>query len=118
MGEIRSHQATIQAELDKLEARIATEAHITTPESAPFLAGFLKAIETRRAFLQMEMDRLDKEAARIEGRLFETYTEVRSNEAVLDKTLVEQRREEEFAETVALEEVARNRYLKQMRGEN
>lgn len=118
MGEIRSHQATIQAELDKLEERIATEAHITTPESAPFLAGFLKAIETRRAFLQMEMDRLDKEAARIEGRLFETYTEVRSNEAVLDKTLVEQRREEEFAETVALEEVARNRYLKQMRGEN
>lgn len=117
MGQIRAHQAQIQSELDKLEERIATEAHITTPESAPFLAGFLKAIEARRGFLQIEMDRLDKEAAQIEGRLFETYTEARSNEAVLDKTLIEKRRDEDMAETAALEEVARNRYLRQMRGD-
>lgn len=117
MGQIRAHQAQIQAELDKLDDRIANEAHITTPESAPFLAGFLKAIEARRGFLQIEMDRLDKEAALIEGRLFETYTEARSNEAVLDKNLIEKRREEDIAETASLEEVARNRYLRQMRGE-
>lgn len=118
MGQIRAHQAQVQAELDKLDERIATEAHITTPESAPFLAGFLKAIETRRGFLQMEMDRLNQEAAQIEGRLFETYTEARSNEAVLDKNLLEKRREDELAETATLEEVARNRYLRQMRGQN
>ena len=118
MGLIRAHQAEVQAELDKLDDRIANEAHITSPESAPFLAGFLKAIEVRRGFLSAEMERLDKEAALIEGRLFETYTEARSNEAVLDKTLVEKRREEDMAETASLEEVARNRYLKQMRGEN
>jgi len=115
MGQIRAHQAQIQKELDNLDERIATEAHITSPESAPFLAGFLKAIETRRGFLELEMARLDKEAAQIEGRLFETYTEARSNEAVLDKTLLEQRREEDLAETASLEEVARNRYLRQMR---
>lgn len=115
MGQIRAHQAKIQSELDKLEERIATEAHITSPESAPFLAGFLKAIETRRVFLQREMERLDQEAALIEGRLFDTYTEARSNEAVLDKNLFEQRREEDLAETASLEEVARNRYLRQMR---
>lgn len=117
MGQIRAHQAQIQAELDKLDDRIANEAHITSPESAPFLAGFLKAIETRRAFLQKEMEKLDKEAALIEGQLFETYTEARSNEAVLDKNLFEKRREEDMAETASLEEVARNRYLRQMRGE-
>ena len=117
MGQIRAHQAQIQTELDKLDDRITNEAHITSPESAPFLAGFLKAIETRRAFLQKEMEKLDKEAALIEGRLFETYTEARSNEAVLDKNLFEKRREEDMAETASLEEVARNRYLRQMRGE-
>lgn len=117
MGQIRAHQAQIQSELDKLDHRIANEAHITSPESAPFLAGFLRAIETRRAFLQIEMEKLDKEAALIEGRLFETYTEARSNEAVLDKNLFEKRREEDMAETASLEEVARNRYLRQMRGE-
>ncbi|MFY0597952.1 MAG: hypothetical protein JXQ85_16095 [Cognatishimia sp.] len=116
MGEIRGHQAQVQAELDKLEERIATEAHITSPESAPFLAGFLKAIEARRVFLQKEMERLDEKAALIEGQLFETYTEARSNEAVLDKNLFEQRRDAEMAETASLEEVARNRYLRQMRG--
>ena len=117
MGQIRAHQAQIQSELDQLDEKIRTEAHIDTPESAPFLAGFLKAIETRRAFLQQEMDRLDHEAAKIEGQLFETYTEARSNEAVLDKNLFEKRREEDMAETASLEEVARNRYLRQMRGE-
>lgn len=117
MGQIRAHQAQIQIELDKLDERITNEAHITSPESAPFLAGFLKAIETRRVFLQKEMEKLDKEAAQIEGRLFETYTEARSNEAILDKNLFEKRREEDMAETATLEEVARNRYLRQMRGE-
>ncbi|WP_058316692.1 hypothetical protein [Cognatishimia activa] len=117
MGQIRAHQAQIQSELDQLDEKIRNEAHIETPESAPFLAGFLKAIETRRAFLQQEMDRLDQEAAKIEGQLFETYTEARSNEAVLDKNLFEKRREEDMAETASLEEVARNRYLRQMRGE-
>ncbi|MEE2945359.1 MAG: hypothetical protein VX444_09320 [Pseudomonadota bacterium] len=117
MGQIRAHQALIQSELDQLDEKIRNEAHIETPESAPFLAGFLKAIETRRAFLQQEMDRLDQEAAKIEGQLFETYTEARSNEAVLDKNLFEKRREEDMAETASLEEVARNRYLRQMRGE-
>ncbi|SHH78752.1 hypothetical protein [Cognatishimia maritima] len=117
MGLIRSHQAQVQSEIDKLDERLAKEAHISTPEAAPFLAGFLKAIQTRRAFLEKEMARLDKDAAQIEGKLFDTYTEARSNEAVLDKTLVEKRREDDLAESASLEEVARNRYLRQMRGE-
>lgn len=117
MGLIRSHQAQVQSEIDKLDERLATEAHISSPEAAPFLAGFLKAIQTRRAFLEKEMARLDNDAAQIEDQLFDTYTEARSNEAVLDKTLIEKRREEDLAETASLEEVARNRYMRQMRGE-
>lgn len=113
MGQIRLHQSKLQDEMDRLDHQVQTEAHITSPESAPFLAGFLKAIETRTAFLQNEMDTLDKKAALIEGQLFETYTEARSNKAVLDKTLSEKRKEEDMAEASALEEIARNRYLRQ-----
>ncbi|MGH1466603.1 MAG: hypothetical protein ACRBBQ_14720 [Cognatishimia sp.] len=114
MGQIRAQQATLQSELSDLQQRVETEAHITSPESAPFLAGFLQAIETRRAYLQQELAKLDEKAALIEGRLYETYTEARTNEAVLDKSLLEKRKEADHAETASLEEVARNRYLRQM----
>lgn len=114
MGQIRAHQSQIQTELDRLQHQIETEAHIPSPEAAPFLAGFLKAIETRTAFLNSEMQKLDEKAALIEGRLFDTYTEARSNQAVLDKTVLEKRKDADMAEAAALEEVARNRYLRQM----
>ncbi|GAA6209922.1 hypothetical protein NBRC116601_32150 [Cognatishimia sp. WU-CL00825] len=114
MGQIRVQQAQLQTEMSDLQHRVDTEAHINTPEAAPFLAGFLQAIETRRAFLQQELQKLDEKAALIEGRLFETYTEARTNEAVLDKSLLEKRKEADLAETTSLEEVARNRYLRQM----
>jgi hypothetical protein len=97
---------------------VETETEITTPEAAPFLAGFLHAVQQRRAFNDSEMEKLDEQAAQIEGRLFETYTEVRTNENVLDKSLFEKRREEDLAESNALEEVARNRYTRQMNSQS
>ena len=114
MNIIRAAQGKLQRELDELDHRIETETEITTPEAAPFLAGFLHAVEQRRRVLNAEMEKLNQEAALIEGRLFETFAEVRTNESVLDKTLDEKRREEDLAERSALEEVARNRYLRQM----
>ena len=117
MGVIRSQQSVLQRELDTLAHRLETETEITSPEAAPFLAGFLQAVQQRRAVIDNEMQQLDEKAAQIEGRLFETYTEVRTNENVLDKSLSEKRREEDLAEASALEEVARNRYLRQMGSE-
>lgn len=118
MGIIRVEQAKIQREQDELLHRVETETEITSPEAAPFLAGFLKAVATRQGQLDEMMADLDKKAAQIEGRLFETYAEVRTNETVLDKSLYETRKEAERAEASALEEVARNRYLRQMGSSN
>jgi hypothetical protein len=118
MGVIRAAQGNLQRELDTLAHRVETETEITTPEAAPFLAGFLHAVQQRRAFIDSEMEKLDEQAAQIEGRLFETYTEVRTNENVLDKSLFEKRREEDLAESNALEEVARNRYTRQMNSQS
>ena len=116
MGVIRAEQGKLQQELDTLAHRLETETEITTPEAAPFLAGFLHAVQQRRDVIDGEMVKLDEKAAQIEGRLFETYTEVRTNENVLDKSLYEKRRKEDLEESHALEEVARNRYLRQMGG--
>ena len=114
MNIIRAAQGKLQVELDVLNHRVETESEITTPEAAPYLGGFLHAVEQRRGFLNIEMQKLEEEAALIEGRLFETFAEVRTNESVLDKTRDEKRRDEDLAERTALEEVARNRYLRQM----
>lgn len=116
MGVIRAEQGKLQQELDALAHRLETETEITTPEAAPFLAGFLHAVQQSRDVIDGEMVKLDEKAAQIEGRLFETYTEVRTNENVLDKSLYEKRRKEDLEESHALEEVARNRYLRQMGG--
>ena len=116
MGVIRAEQGKLQQELDALAHRLETETEITTPEAAPFLAGFLHAVQQRRDVIDGEMVKLDEKAAQIEGRLFETYTAVRTNESVLDKSLYEKRRKEDLEESHALEEVARNRYLRQMGG--
>lgn len=114
MTVIRQAQGNLQRELDNLTHRLETETEISSPEAAPFLAGFLQAVQQRRNFIDGEMQKLEEKAALIEGRLFETFTEVQTNENVLDKSLHEKRREEDLAESSALEEVARNRYLKQM----
>ncbi|MCH2250665.1 MAG: hypothetical protein MK042_12805 [Cognatishimia sp.] len=116
IGVIRAEQGKLQQELDMLAHRLETETEITSPEAAPFLAGFLHAVQQRRDVIDGEMVKLDEKAAQIEGRLFETYTEVRTNENVLDKSLYEKRRKEDLEESHALEEVARNRYLRQMGG--
>ena len=116
IGVIRAEQGKLQQELDMLAHRLETETEITSPEAAPFLAGFLHAVQQRRDVIDGEMVKLDEKAAQIEGRLFETYTEVRTNESVLDKSLYEKRRKEDLEESHALEEVARNRYLRQMGG--
>lgn len=114
MGIVRQHQAAIENELENLQNRVDTEAHISSPEAAPFLAGFLRAIETRRTFLLEELKSLERSAAEIEEHLFDAFTEARTNETVLDKTRYESRKQDEMAEQAALEEVARNRYLRQM----
>lgn len=113
MGAIRIQQAAIQTELDKLQERLENEARIPSPEAAPFLAGFLEAVENRRAYLNKQMAELDDKAALIEGRLFETYSEARTNEVVLDKNKDALKQEQTVAETAALEEIARNRYMRQ-----
>lgn len=113
MTAIRAEQAALQQELTALQTRVEREGHVASPEAAPYLAGFLRAVEARRAFLNGQLDRLAAKAAEIEAQLLETYRKAKTNDAVLDSSLDQQRRHEDRQESAETEEIARNVYLRQ-----
>lgn len=112
---IRNEQAALQNELRDLQARLEDEAHISSPEDAPYLAGFLRAVEARRAFLSEQLAELDRQAETIERELLGIYKEAKANDAVLDRSLEEKRKQDERREIAATEEIARNLYLRNRR---
>ena len=113
MTAIRAEQAELQQELQALQARVETEGHVSSPEAAPYLAGFLRAVEARRGFLNDQLQQLDAKAAEIEAQLLGSYRAAKTNEAVLDSSLEQQRQHEDRQETAETEEIARNVYLRQ-----
>jgi len=115
MTAIRSEQAALQDELKALQARAESEGRVTSPEAAPYLAGFLRAVEARRALLTEKLDALQARAAEIEAQLLGSYREAKTNDAVLDSSLRQQRQHEERQEQTETEEIARNVYLRQRR---
>lgn len=112
MTSIRAEQAALQEELAALQTRAEQEGHVTSPEAAPYLAGFLRAVEARRAFLTEKLDVLQQKAAQIEAQLMGSYREAKSNDAALDTSLEQQRQHETRQELAETEEIARNVYLR------
>jgi len=115
MNAIRAEQAEVQQELSALQTRVETEGHVASPEAAPYLAGFLRAVEARRGFLNEKLQQLDARAAEIEAQLLGSYRAAKTNEAVLDSSLEQQRQHENRLESAETEEIARNVYLRQRR---
>ncbi|MDF1716275.1 MAG: hypothetical protein P1U75_06330 [Antarcticimicrobium sp.] len=112
MTAIRSEQAALQDELAALQARAEKEGHVASPESAPYLASFLRAVEARRAFLNGKLDALQTRAEEIEAQLLGVYREAKTNDAALDTSLAQQRQHENRQELAETEEIARNVYLR------
>lgn len=115
LGAIRREQTSIQAELGELKRRQDDEAHISTPEAAPFLVGFLRAIEAQRGVLQERLTVLDAQASAIEADLLEKFSEVHANKTVLNNALADKAQEEDKAERAALDEISSTLHFRRMR---
>ncbi|TDK50228.1 hypothetical protein [Antarcticimicrobium luteum] len=112
MTAIRAEQANLHEEIKALQARVESEGHITSPEAAPYLAGFLRAVEARRALLTGQLAALDEKAAGIEAQLMGSYREAKTNDAALDQSLEQLQKHEDRREAAETEEIARNVYLR------
>lgn len=116
MNAIRGEQARLQEQVQELDDRVAAEGRVTAPETAAYLAGFLRAARVRRAYLSDKIAALDRQAAEIEDALLDSYRDAKVNDAVLDRALDGQRQHLDRQEAAAMEEIARNVYLRQQRG--
>lgn len=114
LGVIRREQADIQRDLDDLKIREETEAYISSPEAAPFLVSFLRAIETQRTALNQRLKVLDKQASSIETDLLEKFSEAHTNKTVLNNALNEKAQVVEKAERAALDEIASTLHFRQI----
>jgi flagellar export protein FliJ len=115
MTALRAEQARVQAQIAALDAQVDREGRVTTPETASYLASFLRAAQTRRSRLKAELRRLDTEAEAIEAELLESFREAKVNDTVLDRARDAQKAHEGRQEAAATEEIARNVYLRQTR---
>jgi hypothetical protein len=115
LATIRVRQATLHDEIDNLMRLRDREGHATTPEAAPYLAGFLRAIKARCDFLTEQLAELDHDAADIELQLYSAFIELKANDSALSQAEKEVRLGHERAETAATEEVARIMYLRRRR---
>ncbi|MGE4325697.1 MAG: hypothetical protein AB7E21_06240 [Pseudodonghicola sp.] len=115
MTALRAEQARVQAQIETLDTQVNREGRVTIPETAGYLASFLRAARTRRARLEAELRRLDTQAEAIEAELLESFRDAKVNDTVLDRARDGQKAHEDRQEAAATEEVARNVYLRQSR---
>lgn len=115
LANIRTRQTAIHDELENLIQLRDREGHVSTPEAAPYLAGFLRAIKARSSWLAEQLAELDREATDVEQLLHAAFTEVHANESVLSRAEEEVKLERERAEIATAEEIARSMYLHRRR---
>lgn len=106
LGKIRAHKAKLDQELDQLSVRQIEEGRIDGPESAPYLAGFLRALANRRLFLEKQRDDVARQAELAEDHVRATYSGMRRTGNVLDRAEAEIREDASRSEDRDLDEAA------------
>lgn len=113
LAAIRMKHATVGQELCRLRESAIQAANGITPETLPFLAGYLKAIDTRRAVLEQELQILDTKALAFETELTAAFIDAKTSETVLDTLRKEQGLTDRRKDLAESAEVAQNIYLQQ-----
>ncbi|WP_372886319.1 hypothetical protein [Shimia sp.] len=114
LRDIRTEQEKITAEINSLRQRAVDESQCATPETLPYLSGFLGAIERRRGLLGARLDKLDETARSIEDELRLAFVEAKRNEAVLDLARERHQLDEARRENAEAAEIAQNIYLRRL----
>jgi hypothetical protein len=113
LAAVRMKHAAANQEASQLREDAIQEANSITPETLPFLAGYLNAIDTRRAVLEVELHDLDTKALSLEAELTEAFIDAKTSETVLDSLRKERSLADQRKDLAESAEVAQNIYLQQ-----
>ncbi|MDK3016738.1 hypothetical protein [Pseudodonghicola flavimaris] len=115
MAVVRDEQTRLQAEIAALDTQVDAEGRVTTPETAAYLASFLRAAGARRAHLQTQLSKADRKAAALEHQLMEAFRDAKVNDTVLDQAQDRQQDHHDRQDRAATEEIARTVFLRTRR---
>ena len=115
LAELRAEQDAIQGALAELDRKADQGVTFDTPDALPFLAGFLKEIDKRKAYLTNRLSEVESKALDVEEKLRDGFGEAKTNEIVVNLAREKIRQHDIQAEHAALDEVAKNMFLHQTR---
>lgn len=113
LAAVRMEHAAADREVSQLRENAIQEASRITPETLPFLASYLNAIDTRRAVLEKDLYDLDTKALSLEAELTNAFIEAKTSETVLDSLRKEHSLSDQRKDLAESAEVAQNIYLQQ-----
>lgn len=111
LAAVRAKHATTNQEASQLRENAIQETNSITPETLPFLAGYLNAIDTRWDVLKEELRDLDQKALTLEAELREAFTDAKTSETVLDSLRKERSLADQRKDLAESAEVAQNIFL-------
>jgi flagellar biosynthesis chaperone FliJ len=112
LREIRAHQLSIEQTIVALTSRRDQEAFAPSIEAAPYVAGFLSAVEAQMAHLADEMASLEKVAEVQEEIMREKYADMMTWSASLKKLKAVQRYNEQRNEIQSFDAIGINMFLR------
>jgi len=110
LGILRNEVLILQAELDKLQAGMDQETHSVSPEAAPYLAGYLRAVKHQQEFYRLQMAALIMQCGELEQKLYDRFCSAKTDESPLKKALSQNNLERAQRETLINDEVGVNAY--------
>ncbi|RMH46338.1 MAG: hypothetical protein D6688_05005 [Alphaproteobacteria bacterium] len=113
LGRLQARLQEIEDEVAALNGLRDSEGRISSPDSAPYLAGFLTSIESRKRFLAQEAEAHRASIEDLMDRLQAAFLEVKTAEAAIRSASHQLQTEEKRREQGEIEEVAKTIFLRQ-----
>jgi flagellar biosynthesis chaperone FliJ len=104
LGLLHGRIDALEQERRALFGRLESEAHIVSIEAAPYVGNFIRAIREEIAARDREIDRLDRQAEKLEAAVREKYHEVKTFSVALEQTRSALARDRDRRAAAALEE--------------
>ncbi|AQS46953.1 hypothetical protein BMG03_03440 [Thioclava nitratireducens] len=112
LSKLNAQVARLESERDTLTARARAELHVTSPETAPYAAGFREAVRETVSWLDQEIGTLNERRVPLEDRMRELFREAKTYDTLLDRARAERAAELAKREQAQVEERTLQRWLR------
>lgn len=116
---LENQKMQLQEAIKRLAAELATEQKLAekSPEMGSFYGGFSKRIQMRQNEIRQEISRIDAQLVALSEEIMIAFSDLKKYEIALDNKKAKIKAEETRKETIAMDEVAVTRFIRQQEDE-